>query len=1341
MSQAVGQREDEQTRDIPEGLQETLPKQDLIEFKQFAIPIAKSISHNLQNNMHKTIGVYGEWGSGKTTFLWMVDQCLRDERIIPVWFDAWKYDKEDNLWSALIQKILDQATVYGTWYQRAWVKVMLWRDTMSFRAGLWEFLKKLIPFLLRLALILLGVILFMGLDNNTLRTWLPTHTTLPTFLQAPLVKAVGAFAVVVATGTGVFSLINLLKDSKLGVDYSKFSRKPSYREHIAFLDEFTKEFEHIVRRIGRGKPLVVMIDDLDRCLPGKAIQIIEAIKNILDVKGCIFLLGLDRTIVEQAVAVKYKDLIAIENNATNEAIRKTQIFRQDYMDKIIQISILVPRLQSTQEIENFVRDVCNDEDIKKYSSIFAAGLSPNPRKIKRVLRAFLFMRDVVEENIRAKKIQQDDIKLSVLAKLIVIRNLLPEVYRRLNEQPSLLEDLETYYFKRKQLIEQMPQKASLQEEEEDQSISKQAESYSQDHPELRWLLLKEIENGATFQKADMQKYMKLIASLVDIEHVLMEKRAPTEEIAAVGLPATPEKGRPIADEISSGEPPKFSDGKGTSSPAQSIIWNIPFRRNPYLTGREAVLDFIHDRLTSKSSVALTQPLAISGLGGIGKTQLAVEYAYRYRDLYNHMLWIDGSYSEAFIAGIINLAKLLDLEEQNATDSSITLNVVRRWLQTHAGWLLIIDNVEEPLLVTELLPSAIGGHVLLTSRISTLGPVAQTIVLDTLGSEEGALLLLRRSRVIAPDAPLTEASTTDYETAKKIVEALGSLPLAIDQAGAYIEETGCSLTDYLRTFQTRHADLLKFRSRSTSSHPESIATTWSLAFDKIEKANPPSADLLRFCAFLNPDDIPEELFIKGAPELSPGIKTITTDPFMLDEAIATLLTYSLVRRNREFKSISIHPLVQAVLKDSMDEDTQHQWAERVVLAMLQAFPENISDVCPECQRYLPHALVCVALIDQYDLTFRQAADLLDRVGTYLRKRAQYINAEPLLKRALAICEKTLGPEHPDTATSLNDLASLYQAQGRYEEAEPLYQRALSICEKTLGPEHPDTATSLNGLASLYQAQGHYEEAKSLYERALAIREKTLGPEHPDTATSLNDLASLYQAQGRYEEAEPLYQRALSICEKTLGPEHPDLATSLNGLASLYQAQDSYEEAEPFYRRALAIWEQQLGPNHPDTAQSLNDLASLYQAQGRYEEAEPLYQRALSICEKTLGPEHPDTATSLNGLASLYQAQGHYEEAKSLYERALAIREKTLGPEHPDLATSLYNLAQLYLTSKKRKDVVVATELLHRSMTIRTKVFGPQHPDTANAVKQYEALRGNRKQREGLSAYMEAGSEKM
>ena len=345
------------------------------------------------------------------------------------------------------------------------------------------------------------------------------------------------------------------------------------------------------------------------------------------------------------------------------------------------------------------------------------------------------------------------------------------------------------------------------------------------------------------------------------------------------------------------------------------------------------------------------------------------------------------------------------------------------------------------------------------------------------------------------------------------------------------------------------------------------------------------------------------------------------------------------------------------------------------------------------------------------------EYLGAAGNMARTLGQYDEAQPLLVQALAIRQKALGPEHPDVAQSLNNLARLHRAQGQYAKAEPLYHQSLAIMKKALGPEHTDVADGLNNLSALYHAQGEYAKAEPLFRQSLAIRKKALGPEHPDVAASLNNLAAIYYAQGQYAKAEPLYQQALAIMKKALGPEHPDSAQGLNNLALLRYAQGEYAKAEPLYQQSLAIRKKALGPEHPDVAASLNNLAALYLAQGQYAKAEPLLQHSLAIMKNALGHEHPNVATSLNNLAALFYAQGQYAKAEPLYQQALAIVKKALGPEHPDVAQGLNNLAVLYYAQGQ---YAKAEPLNQEALAIWKKALGREHPKVATALENYASL---------------------
>ena len=613
------------------------------------------------------------------------------------------------------------------------------------------------------------------------------------------------------------------------------------------------------------------------------------------------------------------------------------------------------------------------------------------------------------------------------------------------------------------------------------------------------------------------------------------------------------------------------------------VWGVPHPRSEFFTGREDILQEIGGALASTGAVALT------GLGGIGKTQVAVEYIYLHRNEYSALLWVRAASREELVADLVTTARLLALPEKDENDDTAMVRAAQQWLQDHPDWLLVLDNCEDPALVREFIPPGATGRLLLTRRASApwnMGEATRRFALvemTDMKPAEGALLLLRRAKMIAAGAALESASSADRAAAEAVSRELGGLPLALEQAGAYIEETSCSAEAYLDLYRKQANRILL-----EQGAVRSVVATFAESFAKIEQANPASAELLRLCAFLSPDAIPEEILTEGAFELGPILKPAALDPNELNKAIAETQRYSLLRRDPNSRTLAIHPLVQAVIRNGMGEAKESEWAERVVRAVNEAFPEVELSQWDKCERLILHAQECARLIEKWRLEFEAAGRLLNDAGGYLYERARFAEAEALFKQALAIRETALEPEHPDVARSLNNLGAVYSEQGRYSEAESLYQRALAIREKVLGREHPDVATTLNDWGVLSRRQGKYGEAEQLLLRALCIRQRTLGPDDPHVATSLNNLASLYQDQGRYDKAEPLYERAVAIWEKT---DHPNLPASLNNLAELYREQGKYSEAEPLYRRALAILEKTLGPEHPKVATVLENLAIL------------------------------------------------------------------------------------------------------------------------------------------------------
>ena len=685
-----------------------------------------------------------------------------------------------------------------------------------------------------------------------------------------------------------------------------------------------------------------------------------------------------------------------------------------------------------------------------------------------------------------------------------------------------------------------------------------------------------------------------------------------------------------------------------NSDSKVSCWNIPFSQNPFFTGRDNVLKNLKETLTEKGAAAL------SGLGGIGKTQVAVEYAYQYREGYAAVLWVSANSHDTILSSFGAIASVLKLPEKDAQDDQLTVNAVKRWLENTPGWLLIFDNADDLALIRKFLPTKGQGHLLLTTRTQAMGGIARRVEIKTLPETEGALLLLRRADIISANGLLVTVPETDRKIAQAISREMGGLPLALDQAGAFIEETPSTLAEYHNLYLTEGKVLRDQRGQLAADHL-SVSITFALAFRMVANVNPASADLLRLCAFLHPDEIPELIFTEGAPYLGETLVEAFANSLSLIQTIKDATRFSLLQRDLDKKSLSIHRVVQEVLKDGMDSDSRHLWAKRTVFAVGQAFPDVKFKTWDLCERLTPHALGCSTLIEQYVFEFPEAANLLNKAGVYLRQRVDP-TAESLLQQALAMRENILRPDHPEVATSLQELASFYHYQQRDAKAKSLSKRALAIREKVLPPEHLELATSFYHLGLLYADQGDLDKAGELYDRALAIREKTLSPEHPDVAIIILHIGLLYLSGRSYAKAESLIQRALAIQEKTLGLECPEVVTSLNWLAILYEAQGQNEKVEALYKHVLAIREKVLPPEHPEVATSLYNLGYFYHDNNKYVEAEPLYQRALAIREKFSIPGYVGAATVLEKYACLLRGMGRDNEAASMEDRARSIREK-------------------------------------------------------------------------------------
>ncbi len=735
-------------------------------------------------------------------------------------------------------------------------------------------------------------------------------------------------------------------------------------------------------------------------------------------------------------------------------------------------------------------------------------------------------------------------------------------------------------------------------------------------------------------------------------------------------------------------------------------WLAQLPRNRQFVGRAGDLRTLATLLKGGTTVSISQTQAVvaSGLGGIGKTQLAIEFAYRYGRYFAGVFWLLFAQPEAVSTEIARCggsaylqlfteAAGLKLEEQVAL-------VRARW-GCGLPYLLIFDNCEDPDLIRTYHPGG-ATRVLITSRNPDWP--------GDLGVQGHALGVLQRAESIA--LLRQQRPTLSDSEADALAAELGDLPLALHLAGRFLAGPGKSLSvaRYLAELRSpRIFERLPLRAqdgRLPTGHGRDVARTFALSYERLDPQQAEDALALQLLArtvYLVPGEVIPTALLQA---------TLETDPDDLDGQLAAeaalerLLSLGLLERVGD-AGLRMHRLVGAYGRQVRPDASAQAAVERVVLELAQQLAAAPTfNALTAFQPILTG--VTEAALARADTG---AALLCTALATHLRHLGAYAAAQPYVERALALREQLLGTTHPLTAESLNTLAEIYRAQGNYDAARPLAERALAICEQVLGAEHPATAQSLNTLAALLVHQGEYAAARPLAERALALRERVLGPDHPHTADSLTILAVLLKSQGEYAAARPLYERALALRERVLGPDHPHTVDSLTNLAVLHHMQGDYGSARPLYERAVAIRERVLGMEHPTTATTLHNLAAVYDLQGNYAAARPLYERALAICERVLGAEHPYTAHNLNSLAELYRNQGNYNAARPLAKRALAVRERVLGTDHPYTAYSLTNLAKLL---ERQGEYAAARPLAERALSIRERVLGAEHPDTAQSL---------------------------
>jgi tetratricopeptide (TPR) repeat protein len=590
---------------------------------------------------------------------------------------------------------------------------------------------------------------------------------------------------------------------------------------------------------------------------------------------------------------------------------------------------------------------------------------------------------------------------------------------------------------------------------------------------------------------------------------------------------------------------------------------------------------MHQILNTRSKVYV-----ISGTGGMGKTQLAAQYLYKHEDEYKYKWWlpVDPAVLSSYYASLaFDLASEPDFPKAFCRDQSSTVTTIKNWLEQDHGWkwLLVLDNAMEPNTIRCYLPREGPGHAIVTTRNSSSvwDNMSHHYQLLKFELDEAAAFLVRRTGL------------ADRGGAMALAKELGCLPLALEQAGAYIKETGGNSSTYLEQLKTDRVNVL---SKSwPADYPEPVSRTWNISFQKSKEEMHLSANLLYLCSFLapEPERIPKSLLSRGLEYLNQPAPTSS----QLEDAIQVQVHYSLVTVVPD--SIYVHNLMQDVIRYQLPENNKKRWAETAVKLIDSAFPKDHLDnpeSWPECALLLPHALAAAGHAENLGVAPENICHLLNECGSYLETRGEFTGSKSALQRAIEIGERVYGPDHPTVAIRVNNLGSVLQDLGELQEAKKCFERALEIDEKVYGPDHPKVARDVNNLGSVLQDLGELQEAKKRFERANSINKKVLPKYHPRLAAGANNLGSVLQDLGELQEARKCYERALKIDERVYGPDHPNVATDVNNLGSVLKDLGELQGAKKCFERALKICRDRLGEDHPKTKLVLENLKSLQPA---------------------------------------------------------------------------------------------------------------------------------------------------
>ncbi|CAG8104828.1 unnamed protein product [Penicillium nalgiovense] len=777
----------------------------------------------------------------------------------------------------------------------------------------------------------------------------------------------------------------------------------------------------------------------------------------------------------------------------------------------------------------------------------------------------------------------------------------------------------------------------------------------------------------------------------------------------------------------------------------SPLSTVPFTRDPDFVRRDKLLDQIYN----KSSVAGSR-IALIGLGGVGKSELAIEYSYQVRSKSpaTWVFWVHASNEARFEQSFRDIADQVKIPGRQDAKVNI-FKLVENWLRDEkiGNWVCILDNVDDDQLLCsgsvagkrdpmsgstnastkpllEYVPRSQNGSIIITSRTRevALKMVHHSDLIEVTPMEKSEALELLQRKLEQPG---------ESQESRQLVNALESMPLAVVQAASYIRNRAprSSVSQYLKDFLGSDREATKLLKKEAGhlyrdwEAKNSILVTWQISFDYIRQTKPSAADLLSLMSFFDRQGIPESL-IRHQPKAN---DTSISEPLSdssdgessesdigpdLEDDLTTLRDYSLISVSKDGTLFTIHRLVQLSTRAWLKSYGQVQeWREKSIRILAEEFPSGDYVNWEKCRVLYPHVKSAMSQRPESSGCRLELAALLYRGAWYAWESGLFGDMTQMASQSRKQRVTILGAENETALESTAMLAMARREQGRWEEAQHLWVQVMETRKRKLGEDHPDTLASMHNLASTYIHQGRWKEAAQLNIQVVITSKTKLGDDHHFTLTSMANLASTYLQQGRWKEAEQLNVQVVNISKKELGEDHFDTLTSMANLAMIYSHQGRWKEAEQLNVRVMETRKMKLGDNHPDTLTSMTNLAVTYMEQGQWEEAEHLNVQVVDTSKTKFGENHPFTLVSMANLSSTYLQQGRWNEAEQLNLKVMEARRTKFGGGHPDTLTSMANLASTYSHQGRWKE---AEQLNVRVMETRKMKLGEDHPDTLTST---------------------------